>query len=232
MASLARTSVTSSSAASAGSIVRAAVSSLAKDEEKNAKKKKKISPRKLLMQRKAEMVEAEASASLLFHCSGVNCKQWRELKNSLASVQGKSLFQPNFKHSRSNGHHHQETDGGIRRNEGKFASMISSSPGPLCLLYLGKGVSPDMISKLLPPPSLNDSMLLLYGKQKDTVLNHVDVKKAAGLDLLSVYRRSVFSTLFNPMAFFSGLDRIKAAKEAQENAAATTTETTAAPSVA
>jgi hypothetical protein len=209
MASLTRSAASSSS--SAGALVRVAASSLAKDEKK---KKKKVSPRKLLMQRKAELVEAEASASLLFHCSGVNCKQWRELKNSLASVQGKSLFQPNFKQSGIKGNSDRSTGTA-------FASKIASSPGPLCLLYLGKGASPDMIAKLLPPPSLSDSMLLLYGQQKDSILNHVDVKKASTLDLQSVYRRSVFSTLFNPMAFFSGLDRIRAAKEAMENPAST-----------
>lgn len=176
-----------------GAVVRAVAAAAMKE------KKKKVSPRKLLMQRKAEQVAAQASASLLFHCSGVNCKQWRELKNSLASIQGKSLFQPNFKSSQG----------------GHFASKIASSPGPLCLLYLGEGASQDKLSKLLPPASMSDSMLLLYGQQHSSILNHVDVKKAASLDLFSVYRRNVLSTLFNPMAFFSGLDRIKAAKDSQ-----------------
>lgn len=183
-------------ASAATAVVRAAAASLAKD------KKKKTSPRKLLMQRKAEQVAAEASASLLFHCSGVNCKQWRELKNSLATIQGKSLFQPNFKNSQG----------------ANFSAKISSSPGPLCLLYLGEGASQEKLSKLLPPASMSDSMLLLYGQQQSSILNHVDVKKAASLDLVSVYRRGVFSTLFNPMAFFSGLDRIKAAKDSQSSA--------------
>lgn len=162
-------------------------------------KKKKVSPRKLLMQRKAEEVAAQASAALLFHCSGVNCKQWRELKNSLSSIQGKSLFQPNFKASQ----------------DSHFSTKIASSPGPLCLLYLGEGATQEKLSKLLPPASMSGSMLLLYGQQHSSILNHVDIKKAAGLDLVSVYRRNVFATLFNPMIFFSGLDRIKASKDAQ-----------------
>ncbi|MCO5593805.1 hypothetical protein L7F22_047823 [Adiantum nelumboides] len=174
-----------------GAVVRAAAAAVV------TAKKKKVSPRKLLMQRKAEQVAAEASASLLFHCSGVNCKQWRELKNSLATIQGKSLFQPNLKSSHGT----------------FFADKIASSPGPLCLLYLGEGASQDKLSKLLPPASMSDSMLLLFGQQQSSILNHVDVKKASSLDLVSVYRRSVFSTLFNPMVFFSGLDRMKSITE-------------------
>lgn len=163
---------------------------------------KRISARKLLMQRKAQQVETEASASLLFHCSGVNCKQWRELKNSLASIQGKALFQPNYKHTSDH-------------EKGQYASRIASSPGPLVMLYLGEGSSHNNLSKLLPPASLSDNMLLLYGQQRSNLLNHLDVKKAATLDQVGVYRRGFFSTLFNPMAFFSGLDRLKAAKDSE-----------------
>ncbi|KAI5081316.1 hypothetical protein GOP47_0004499, partial [Adiantum capillus-veneris] len=191
-----------------GAVVRAAAAAVVKE------KKKKVSPRKLLMQRKAEQVAAEASASLLFHCSGVNCKQWRELKNSLATIQGKSLFQPNFKSSHFS----------------PFAEKIASSPGPLCLLYLGEGASQDKLSKLLPPTSMSDSMLLLFGQQQSSILNHVDVKKATSLDLVSVYRRSVFSTLFNPMVFFSGLDRMKSISESGSAASANEEVSSTAPS--
>ncbi|KAH7287774.1 hypothetical protein KP509_32G073800 [Ceratopteris richardii] len=158
-----------------------------------------MSPRKLLMQRKSEQAAAEASTSLLFHCSGVNCRQWREIKNALAPIQGKVLFQPNFNGSIS----------------GAFAEKVASSPGPLCMFYLGEGATQETISKLMPPASMSDSMLLLYGHQNSSILNHVDIKKASTLDLVSVYRRSVFSTLFNPMIFFSGLDRMKALNEAK-----------------
>eukprot|EP00249_Psilotum_nudum_P036441 c7324_g1_i1 orf=74-643(+) len=162
---------------------------------------KKISPKKLLQQKKTKLVESQSQAALLFHCSGVNMKQWRELKNSLVAIQGATLFQPNYKGVSALG---------INRRD-EFSAKVATCPGPTCMLYLKEGTGDGKWSKLLPPGSQTQNMILLYGKHRSDVLNHVDVKKAASLDLAVVYGRGIFPTFFQSMGFLSGLDKLKAA---------------------
>jgi hypothetical protein len=53
--------------------------------------------KKIITRRKAQEIEKKSPYILLFHCSGLTSRQWRQLKNILCTFQGRTSFQSNYR---------------------------------------------------------------------------------------------------------------------------------------
>ena len=53
--------------------------------------------KQIVIRKKAQEIEKKSPYILLFHCSGLTSRQWRQLKNILCAFRGRTLFQPNYK---------------------------------------------------------------------------------------------------------------------------------------
>nr|WIA66488.1 ribosomal protein L10 [Apopellia endiviifolia]WIA66529.1 ribosomal protein L10 [Apopellia endiviifolia]WIA66570.1 ribosomal protein L10 [Apopellia endiviifolia] len=114
---------------------------------------------------------------LLFHCSGLTSRQWRQIKNILCTIKGKTLFKPNL--------------------EKKNLKKKPNRDGPTCILYLTE--TPNTLitmkwSQLLPAQNL----VLLYGQNGSLVFNHME--KATTLET-SVFQQ-LLGFMFLPGACF------------------------------
>jgi hypothetical protein len=49
--------------------------------------------KQIIIWKKAQEIEKKSPYILLFHCSGLTSRQWRQLKNILCTFQGRTLFQ-------------------------------------------------------------------------------------------------------------------------------------------
>jgi hypothetical protein len=66
-------------------------------------------------------------------------------------------------------------------------------------LYLTKEALDNTWSQLLPSASYNQNLILLYGQLQFTLANHMDIKKAANLEITSVFQQlfELFFYLYN-----------------------------------
>nr|YP_006234281.1 ribosomal protein L10 [Phlegmariurus squarrosus]YP_010704309.1 ribosomal protein L10 [Huperzia crispata]AEV55724.1 ribosomal protein L10 [Phlegmariurus squarrosus]WCP18585.1 ribosomal protein L10 [Huperzia crispata] len=128
------------------------------------------------IQKKAQDIEKESSYIFLFHCSGLTSKQWRHPKNILCTFQGRTLFQPSCKWKLPH-----------KTEQGGFFAQLASSAGPTCFFYLTKEAPDQAWSQLLPPAYHNQNLVLLYGQHRYTLVNHMDIQKAADSKATSVF---------------------------------------------
>jgi hypothetical protein len=142
--------------------------------------------------RQAQEIEKQYPYILLFHCSGLTSRQWRQIKNILCTIKGKTLFKPKEKGKIKNI---------MPNNRGHWIAQLVSSTGPTCILYLTKKAPNNTWAQLLlPPASYSQNLVLLYGQDAGaTVFNHMDMEKATGLE-----RTSVFQQLLGLMLLPSG----------------------------
>ncbi|CAI9094195.1 OLC1v1029889C1 [Oldenlandia corymbosa var. corymbosa] len=91
-----------------------------------------------------------------FHSSGLTCNQWRKLKNLWAP--GKTLFRPSC----------------VGEKKDQFLSQYGQSGGPTCLAVFPK----EAANKI---ESIDEDLLLLYGKYGSTLVDHMDIQKGATL---------------------------------------------------
>nr|QIA59911.1 ribosomal protein S10 [Asterella wallichiana] len=127
---------------------------------------------------------------LLFHCSGLTSRQWRQIKNILCTIKGQTLFKPKEKKQNI-----------LPNNQGHWIAQLASSAGPTCILYFTKEAPNNTWSQLLPSASYSQNLVLLYGQDRSTVFNHMDIKKATTLETTSVFQQ-LFAFMFFPGACF------------------------------
>nr|WIA66817.1 ribosomal protein L10 [Pellia epiphylla] len=113
--------------------------------------------------RTQDKIEKQYPYILLFHRSGLTSRQWRQIKNILCTIKGKTLFKR-------------------RKNPNQNrAQLASGRAGPTCILYFTKA---NTWSQLLPPASFHSQnyLVLLYGQNNGSstvyVFNHMDMEKA------------------------------------------------------
>nr|YP_009863199.1 ribosomal protein L10 [Anthoceros agrestis]QHD46964.1 ribosomal protein L10 [Anthoceros agrestis]QKD76655.1 ribosomal protein L10 [Anthoceros agrestis] len=133
--------------------------------------------RKIFLKKKAQEIDKQSPYILLFHCSGLISEQWRQFKNLLCAIHGKTLFQP----SRNRELPHENKQNG-------FLAEHASKAGPTCFLYLTRKTPDDTWSQWPPAASYNQNLVLLYGKFGSTLLNHMDIDEAADLEITSVFQ--------------------------------------------
>nr|YP_009545087.1 ribosomal protein L10 [Gymnomitrion concinnatum]AZB86830.1 ribosomal protein L10 [Gymnomitrion concinnatum] len=147
--------------------------------------------------RRAEDIEKQYPYILLFHRSGLTSRQWRQIKNILCTIKGKTLFKP--KEIEENKNSLPNNRGG-----GHWIAQLASSAGPTCILYLTKKAPNNTWSQLLLPTaaSYSQNLVLLYGQDVGaTVLNHMDMEKATTLETTSVFQQ-LLGLMFLPGACF------------------------------
>jgi ribosomal protein L10 len=142
--------------------------------------------KQIVIRKKAQEIEKKSPYILLFHCSGLTSRQWRQLKNLLCAFRGRTLFRPNYKRKLPH-----------KNKQGGFIEQLASSAGPTCILYLTKEAPDNTWSQLLPLASYNQNLVLLYGQLQSTLVNHMDIKKAANLEITSVFQQ-LFELIFYP----------------------------------
>lgn len=145
--------------------------------------------KQIVIRKKAQEIEKKSPYILLFHCSGLTSRQWRQLKNLLCAFRGRTLFQPNYKHKCPQ---KNKQDG----KQGVFIEQLAYSAGPTCILYLTKEAPDNTWSQLLQP-KYNQNLVLLYGQLQSTLVNHMDIKKAANLEITPVFQQ-LFELIFYP----------------------------------
>nr|WRK84402.1 ribosomal protein L10 [Phylloglossum drummondii] len=128
------------------------------------------------IQKKAQDIEKESSYIFSFHCSGLTSKQWRHPKNILCTFQGRTLFQPNCKWKLPH-----------KTEQGGFFAQLASRAGPTCFFYFTQEVPDQAWSQLLPPAHHNQNLVLLYGQHRYTLVNHMNIQKAADSKATSVF---------------------------------------------
>lgn len=147
--------------------------------------------------RRAQEIEKQYPYILLFHCSGLTSRQWRQIKNILCTIKGKTLFKPKEKKKIKNI---------LPNNRGHWIAQLASSAGPTCISYLTKKAPNNTWSQLLlPPASYSQNLVLLYGQDGGaTVFNHMDMEEATGLETTSVFQQ-LLGLMLLPGACFSFL---------------------------
>lgn len=144
--------------------------------------------KQIVIRKKAQEIEKKSPYILLFHCSGLTSRQWRQLKNILCAFRGRTLFQPNYKGKLPH-----------KNKQGGFIEQLASSAGPTCILYLIEEAPNNTWSQLLPSAFYNQNLVLLYGQLQSTSVNHMDIeKKVVNLDI----------TLFRLIVMFYGTESI------------------------
>ncbi|XP_004308880.1 PREDICTED: uncharacterized mitochondrial protein ymf1-like [Fragaria vesca subsp. vesca] len=120
--------------------------------------------RRLLQSKRLSSATVEKSPILLsFQSSSLTSNQWRKLKNLL--FPGKTSFRPSF-----------SPTGG----ESRFSAQLARSAGPTCISYFGEEASGKL--ELLPSWSNDQDLLLLYGQNGSSFVNHMDVAKVDDVD--------------------------------------------------
>lgn len=142
--------------------------------------------KQIVIRKKAQEIEKKSPYILLFHCSGLTSRQWRQLKNLLCAFRGRTLFQPNYKAKLPD-----------KNKQGGFIEQLAYSAGPTCILYLTKEAPDNTWSQLLPSASYNQNLVLLYAQLQSTLVNHMDIKKAANLEITAVFQQ-LFELIFYP----------------------------------
>nr|UYI31453.1 ribosomal protein L10 [Calypogeia sphagnicola f. sphagnicola]UYI31495.1 ribosomal protein L10 [Calypogeia suecica]WCP19018.1 ribosomal protein L10 [Calypogeia suecica]WCP19144.1 ribosomal protein L10 [Calypogeia suecica]WCP19186.1 ribosomal protein L10 [Calypogeia sphagnicola f. sphagnicola] len=146
--------------------------------------------------RRAEDIEKQYPYILLFHCSGLTSRQWRQIKNILCTIKGKTLFEPRERKKNKNSLPNN-------RGGGHWIAQLASSAGPTCILYLTKKAPNNTWSQLLLPLApYSQNLVLLYGQDVGaTVFNHMDMEKATTLETTSVFQQ-LLGLMFLPGACF------------------------------
>ena len=147
--------------------------------------------KQIVIRKKAQEIEKKSPYILLFHCSGLTSRQWRQLKNLLCAFRGRTLFQPNYKGKLPH-----------KNKQGGFIEQLAYSAGPTCILYLTKETADNTNNNTntwlqLLQPKYNQNLVLLYGQLQSTLINHMDIKKAANLEITSVFQQ-LFELIFYP----------------------------------
>nr|QIA60867.1 ribosomal protein S10 [Makinoa crispata] len=127
---------------------------------------------------RAQEIEKQYPYILSFHCSGLTSRQWRQIKNILCTIKGKTLFKPKERKRKKN-----------PNNRGHWIAQLAPSAGPTCILYLAKKAPNNTWSQLLPPASYSQNLVLLYGQDGSTVFNHMDMEKATTLETTLVFQQ-------------------------------------------
>lgn len=155
-------------------------------------RKKALSLRSSALLRRAQEIEKQYPYIFLFHCSGLTSRQWRQIKNILCTIKGKTLFKPKERKNKN-----------IIMPRSHWIGQLASSAGPTCILYLTKKAPNNTWSQLLlPPASYSQNLVLLYGQDGGAnVFNHMDMKKATTLETTSVFQQ-LFGLMFLPGACF------------------------------
>lgn len=151
--------------------------------------------KQIVIRKKAQEIEKKSPYILLFHCSGLTSRQWRQLKNLLFAFRGRTLFQPNYKGKLPH-----------KNKQGGFIEQLAYSAGPTCILYLTKETADNTNNNTntwlqLLQPKYNQNLVLLYGQLQSTLVNHMDIKKAANLEITSVFQQ-LFELIFYPYNSF------------------------------
>nr|YP_004927717.1 ribosomal protein L10 [Treubia lacunosa]AEH99764.1 ribosomal protein L10 [Treubia lacunosa] len=140
----------------------------------------------------AKEIEKQYPYILLFHCSGLTSRQWRQIKNILCTIKGQTLFKPKENKKEKNI---------LTNNQGHWIAQLAYSAGPTCISYLTGEAPNNTWSQLLPSASYSQNLVLLYGQDRSTVFNHMDIKKATTLETKSVFQQ-LFGFMFLPGACF------------------------------
>nr|WIA66283.1 ribosomal protein L10 [Apopellia endiviifolia]WIA66324.1 ribosomal protein L10 [Apopellia endiviifolia]WIA66365.1 ribosomal protein L10 [Apopellia endiviifolia]WIA66406.1 ribosomal protein L10 [Apopellia endiviifolia]WKW95127.1 ribosomal protein L10 [Apopellia endiviifolia] len=114
---------------------------------------------------------------LLFHCSGLTSRQWRQIKNILCTIKGKTLFKPNLEKKN------------LKKN------------GPTCILYLTETPN-TLITLPWRSPAYSQNLVLLYGQNGSLVFNHMDMEKATTLSIETSVFQQLLGFMFLPGACF------------------------------
>nr|QIA60077.1 ribosomal protein S10 [Radula japonica] len=141
--------------------------------------------------RRAQEIEKQYPYILLFHCSGLTSRQWRQIKNILCTIKGKTLFKPKEKKNKN-----------IMPRD-HWIAQFAYSAGPTCILYVTKKAPNNTWSQLLLPPAYySQNLVLLYGQDGGaTVFNHMDMEKATTLETTLLFQQ-LLGLLFLPGACF------------------------------
>jgi hypothetical protein len=142
--------------------------------------------KQIIIRKKAQKIENKSPHILLFHCSGMTSRQWRQLKNILCTFQGRTLFQPSCRGKLP-----------YKKKQGGFIAQFAFSAGPTCILYLIRKTPNNTWSQLLPLAFYKQNLVLLYGQLQSTLVNHMDIKRAVDLETLSVFQQ-LFELIFYP----------------------------------
>nr|YP_009674853.1 ribosomal protein L10 [Fossombronia foveolata]QDE12819.1 ribosomal protein L10 [Fossombronia foveolata]QIA59952.1 ribosomal protein S10 [Fossombronia cristula] len=141
---------------------------------------------------RAQEIEKQYPYILSFHCSGLTSRQWQQIKNILCTIKGKTLFKPKEKKRKKSI---------LPNNRGHWIAQLASSAGPTCILYLTKKAPNNTWSQLLPPASYSQNLVSLYGQDRSTVFNHMDMEKATTLETTLVFQQ-LLGFMFLPGACF------------------------------
>ncbi len=122
-------------------------------ERKNTIKNSNDDPmliKQIIIRKKVEEIDPYI---ILFHCSGLTSRQWRQLKNILCTFQGRILFQSSCRGKLP-----------YKKKQGGFIAQFAFSASPTCILYLIRKTPDNTWSQLLPSAFYKQNLVLLYGQ--------------------------------------------------------------------